>query len=837
MCGRVLLPFLIVLSASTDPKVHDSRLRLELFASAPDIVTPIGLAIDSHDRIFVIESHTHMPPRDYAGPKSDRIKVFTDTDSDEKSDSIKIFAEGFHDAMNLAFAPDDSLYIVSGKSVDLLHDKDEDGVAESRRRILELKSSNNYAHSALLAITFGPDGWVYVSRGNNGSAAYTIVGSDGSKVTGFGDGGNIVRCKPDGSKLREYATGFWNPFDIKFDAHGRLLCVDNDPDARGPNRLLHIVQHGDYGYRSIYGGAGNHPFQGWDGDLPGTLPMMDGIGEAPSGLLDARATSLPPELANSLLVTVWGENTISRHIPRPRGISLAATNSVLVSGAKNFRPVALAANSKGVIYITDWVLVDYPNHGHGRIWKLTGPGKPTPVEGADGSFAVSNPILAASSTDPFVRHAAVIELSKETYRNAVFDLAGSKDARARLSALLALRRGPVDNPEAYLGKFLQDSSSEVRRAAMIWAAEQSLTNLLPEVHATIERADLMPIEFETYLAAVELLQPEFVHAFRSRTSDKANQLPRPLPNGFVDSLVARKELPAQVRALAVTHIENSAVQIELISALLTETNLLLQTEALRALAVTPGTKAAKHLKEFAETKDHPASLRAEALNGLSWHGEADLTWLLTFLNEPLPVTLEAAGLLRSANIPKSDAEILKQRMDREKNPILKEALLAAVAPEKLARPSTVDSWIKTLSTGGDPSRGARVFFSARTACSQCHTIRNRGGKLGPDLSAFASSVSREQIVRSILHPSEQFPPQYQAWFIRSKDGDITQGLQLDHASNGLEILTTSGKFEFIPSEKIDSYGPLPRSLMPDGLEQTMTVSELRDLVAFLESCR
>ena len=40
------------------------------------------MAIDKRDRIFVIESHTHHPPADYAGPKSDRIKLLIDTNGD-----------------------------------------------------------------------------------------------------------------------------------------------------------------------------------------------------------------------------------------------------------------------------------------------------------------------------------------------------------------------------------------------------------------------------------------------------------------------------------------------------------------------------------------------------------------------------------------------------------------------------------------------------------------------------------------------------------------------------------------------------------------------------------
>ena len=83
------------------------------------------------------------------------------------------------------------------------------------------------------------------------------------------------------------ATGFWNPFHLCVDAFDRLFAVDNDPDSRPPCRLMHIVPDGDYGYRYRNGRKGVHPFTAWNGELPGTLPMTAGTGEAPSGVLAA----------------------------------------------------------------------------------------------------------------------------------------------------------------------------------------------------------------------------------------------------------------------------------------------------------------------------------------------------------------------------------------------------------------------------------------------------------------------------------------------------------------------------------------------------------------------
>ena len=490
--GLSLLLSTSVFSAAAAPaslNVHDPRLMISVLAEDPDIVTPIGMAIDDNDQIFVIESHTHHPPADYVGPQSDRIKRFVDEDSNGKPDEITVFAEGFDAGMNLAFSPTGELYILCAREVFAVHDRDGDERSEDRTRILHVETSNKYAHSCLLGITFSRDGWLYVSRGNNGSAAYTIHGTDGSTVTGYGDGGNIVRCRPDGSQLTEFATGFWNPFDLKFDRAGRLICADNDPDARGPNRLVHVVPFGDYGYKSIYGGGGNHPYQGWNGDLPGTLPYISGTGEAPSGLLDANRSSLPNDFSNSLFVTIWNENTIERHETTARGVSLEASSSVLISGPQDFRPVAIDADSRGNIFITDWVLVDYPNHGRGKIWRLTSNQSRDSIkprsyfaraEKNAGSKVLSSLfdthrtrhvkrlLNALKSDDPFVRHAAVVAISKPQFRNAVLEGLDSENAATRLGCLIALRRMEIDAPETVLRKGLRDANPEVRRVALQW---------------------------------------------------------------------------------------------------------------------------------------------------------------------------------------------------------------------------------------------------------------------------------------------------------------------------------------------------------------------------------
>src|SRR6185369_9849175 len=128
-------------------------------------------------------------------------------------------------------------------------------------------------------------------------------------------GGHVFWCTADGRGLRRVATGFWNPFGICRDIFGRLFAVDNDPDAMPPCRLVHVVEGADFGYQFRYGRSGRHPFQSWNGQLPGT-------GEAPCEVLSYESDGLPPGYRGDLFVASWADHRVEHYLLKPRGASL-----------------------------------------------------------------------------------------------------------------------------------------------------------------------------------------------------------------------------------------------------------------------------------------------------------------------------------------------------------------------------------------------------------------------------------------------------------------------------------------------------------------------------------
>jgi putative membrane-bound dehydrogenase-like protein len=414
------------------PRAQDRRLVVELVAAAPDIVQPVSIACDARGRLLVIESHTHFRPPNYKGPKHDRIRLF-ELGASGKAERITTFFEGTRATMDIAVHPDGSVYVATRNEILRLRDTTGKGTADERQRIAFLDTKADYPHNGLSGLAFDSQGNLYFGLGENYGDDYRLTGADGTTLTGGGEGGNVYWCTADGKRLRRVATGFWNPFGVCTDIFGRAFAVDNDPDAMPPCRLVHLVEGGDYGYQFRYGRSGRHPFQAWNGQLPGTLPMASGTGEAPCEVVSYESDGLPREYVGDLLVASWADHRIERYVVRDQGASVIAERRPFVQGGKDFRPVGIAVAPDGSLFVSDWVLSDYNLHGRGAIWhiRLREPGK------AD---RPGDPRQALASAHRPLREAAARQLCQQGEEGRAFlrQQLRQQNVRVRAAALTAL---------------------------------------------------------------------------------------------------------------------------------------------------------------------------------------------------------------------------------------------------------------------------------------------------------------------------------------------------------------------------------------------------------------
>ncbi len=413
------------------PRASDDRLQVDLFAASPDIVHPIGIAFDRRGRLLVVESHTHFRPENYQGPKHDRVRILEDTDGDGRADRFTTFYEGTSSTMAIAVHPEGAVYLATRNEILRLRDTKGEGKADVVQQLVFLDTKGNYPHNGLSGLVFDSRGNLYFGLGENLGADYTLKGSDGAVIRGGGEGGNVFWCTADGKGLRRVATGFWNPFGQCRDIYGRQFAVDNDPDEMPPCRMVNVVEGGDYGFQFRYGRSGRHPFQAWDGQLPGTLPMITGVGEAPCQLLDYESDGLPREYLGNLLVASWADHRIERYELKERGASVGAEKKPFVQGGGEFRPVGIVVAPDGSLFVTDWVKPDYTLHGKGAVWHIHAK---TPIR----PERPEDPKKALLSLHRPLREAAASRLAADAGRGVLRTQLSNPDIRVRAACVTAL---------------------------------------------------------------------------------------------------------------------------------------------------------------------------------------------------------------------------------------------------------------------------------------------------------------------------------------------------------------------------------------------------------------
>jgi putative membrane-bound dehydrogenase-like protein len=787
--------------SAASPHAVDARLVFDQIAREPAIVTPTGLAVDARGRVLVIESHTHFRPEGYKGPPADRVRIFEDADGDGRFERVGTFFEGTKFTMSLAFARDGTLFLATRYAVYRLWDRDGDGRADGEAAtrvpapIVRLETPGDYPHNGLSGFAFDPAGNVYFGLGENLGANYRLVGSDGTTLAGGGEGGNIYRCQPDGTKLEQIATGFWNPFHVAFDAFGNLFAVDNDPDSRPPCRLLHIVDGGDYGYRFRNGRKGLHPFTAWNGELPGTLPMVAGTGEAPCGVLAYEAENLPQDYRGTLLVTSWGDHRIERFRLQPRGASFSATAEPVVVGGEDFRPVGIALAPDGSLFFSDWVDKAYELHGKGRIWRLKSRAVPPTKSQTQmaGKTLTNEPALrqaaslrqmadpaaraelkkALESDDPFLQQAARMGLKQSLPLVEIKGLASDPEPAHRLGALLILRQSNNADARALVPKFLDDADPLIRFAAIQWVGEQRLEECRPRLVRELSAERTTRQTFEATLAALEMLDAKK----RSPTEEVSGE-------EYIAALVVDpRTSPAVIRrGLRMLRPDHPAFTMGLFHRFLESADDLVRLEAVRTLGSSSLPGRFEVLRNIAEDPRTTESIRAWARLGLA---------------------------------------------DRAPSP----AASGTAAPV----PQDIDAWLRALEGAADTEAGERVFYHPNgPVCYRCHQVDGRGGRVGPDLSRLAKGMDRRRLVQSILQPSLEIAPQFVAWSVARTDGTVFTGALVGQSPEGKLIFADSdGKLIEVNPSEIDERKPQSTSIMPDNVAQKLTLQEFRDLIAFL----
>lgn len=187
-----------------------------------------------------------------------------------------------------------------------------------------------------------------------------------------------------------------------------------------------------------------------------------------------------------------------------------------------------------------------------------------------------------------------------------------------------------------------------------------------------------------------------------------------------------------------------------------------------------------------------------------------------------------SGIIGAAEISSMDRQRL---MKHKENGIRERADILFKELEGGGRMKVYQDYRSILGEVADPKSGKAVF---ERACSACHTYAGVGGKVGPDLTGVRNQPA-DALLLHILVPNYEVLPAYQAIAVETNDGRSLSGWLMAETENSLTLKTAFGTQESILRKNVKSLTNSGLSLMPEGLEQTMTRSEVAQLIAFLKA--
>ena len=132
----------------------------------------------------------------------------------------------------------------------------------------------------------------------------------------------------------------------------------------------------------------------------------------------------------------------------------------------------------------------------------------------------------------------------------------------------------------------------------------------------------------------------------------------------------------------------------------------------------------------------------------------------------------------------------------------------------------------------DSAAGRRVFDKV---CASCHRLFDAGAEIGPELTG-AQRSNLDYVLENLIDPGASVAKDFQMQVVTTTGGRVITGIAIDERSTSLTLQTVNERI-VVPSAEIASREGSTDSLMPEGLIETLSFTDLRDLVAYLASPR
>jgi putative membrane-bound dehydrogenase-like protein len=590
---------------------------------------------------------------------------------------------------------------------------------------------------------------------------------------------------------------------------------------------------------------------------------------------------MPPELKNRPDMT-WGKDkgriwrvVPEKHkrepgerVPRHSLREFAIKDLTLLTGesrpwaSDGARRLLLERRDKSAVKL----LVEAVEHGNTRhkihaLWLL------------DDQEAVTADLLARALRDtwPEVREQAAILAERwlpksEAIQQRLIQLQDDPNARVRFQAALALGEWDDDRILDPLAKIaLRDAGDKWTRLAV----ESSVAKRVGLLLTTLLKQGLTKETTPDRLALLQELSSlvgarrdadEVAGLLQSLAAIDSKDAPRWQMTGLDGLAEGMGRRGTQLGAFLKALPENKRPAADLADKLLAQAAKAAadakaepaeRLTALRLMAHAPWATAEPVLAKLV-TEEGPQDVRLAAVRALAAHSQAEVAGILmkswpaytpalrrevqeAMLRQPdsavfLLDEIEAKRV-RPGDL---DAARVRQMFSSRKPEVRERAkkLLQDTMPAE--RKKVLEEYAAALKRKGDARKGQEVF---RKNCATCHRLSGIGVEVGPNIADAERTRTAEQLLTDILNPNAAIDANYINYQVTLKNGRVLTGLIAAETAASLTLKRAENQTDTVLRQDIEEVRSTGTSLMPEGLEKSITVEEMADLLSFLKGWR
>jgi len=856
----------------------EKGFQLDLVAHEPDVMDPIAMAFDEKGRAYVLEMRGYSERRDSA---LGRVRLLTDTDGDGKFDHSTIFKDGLK-WPTAVLCYKGGVFVGATPDVHYFKDTDGDGVSDESRHLFtgfgEGKPELNM-QALFNSFRWGPDNRVWGATAGNGGIV-TRVGDDSFEPLPLR--GADFSFDPEKLDLRpENGTA---QYGMSFDSEGRrFICtnsrhiiwvayerhhVNPNPWFRLPPPLVNIPDDG--AAAPVYRISADEPWRivrtRWRvaGVVKGVVEgggRVSGYFTSATGVHLYWGNAFGDGFRNNAFIGDVGSNLIHRKlITFPDGQTQPVATranpelkSEFVRSKDNwFRPTSFSTGPDGCLYITDMYreTIEHPwslpepikkhvdlNSGfdRGRIYRAS-PNGTKPSRAAD-LGALSDEELRALATHENDWH-------QTTARRLLYERGTPADPKP-----------PVDPFPKLLAstEFLESHAAKAKEDEWIRAGFLNSIRNKEDLIAAMEATPAMePNELQLELSRLfgrsgdlEIIKPLIKGANKSAIDETRTLEIAALNKQMALEIAALKDGLREAGSGWKELLKNPDLQniFERASTSLTtpESSESEKISAIELLRLSDSSQYEEPMKNLLKsTEPGPLSsklastirdldflivqfpsLDDESRNAITPKILANETAALTFLK-----SLDA----KENSIKETPAQLIAGLRTHKSKAVSK--LAASTLPEVISRAQVITNYDAALAGKGDREKGHLAF---EKACMVCHlSHEGKGIVLGPAITTFSNAGS-ESLLGNILDPSKEVAPQFQAFTFELKNGEMLVGMIESESAEDVTMKMPGGLSRTFPRSQVQAMKGLGQSLMPEGLEASLTVDEMRDLLSYLAS--